>query len=92
MKRSKPEPDIFLEACRRLRSEPKKCYVIEDSYNGIRAAHAAGMHPIMVPDLMEPTEEMQGLAETILGSLYDVIGYLEPFLPGCITIENGYQI
>ena len=77
--RSKPEPDIFLEACRRLRSEPKKCYVIEDSYNGIRAAHAAGMHPIMVPDLMEPTEEMQGLAETILGSLYDVIGYLEPF-------------
>ena len=92
VKRSKPEPDIFLEACRRLRSEPKKCYVIEDSYNGIRAAHAAGMHPIMVPDLMEPTEEMQGLAETILGSLYDVIGYLEPFLPGCITSENGYQI
>ena len=76
VKRSKPEPDIFLEACRRLESEPERCYVIEDSYNGIRAAHAAGMHPIMVPDLMEPTEEMRGLAEKIFESLYDVMEYL----------------
>ena len=77
VKRSKPEPDIFLEACRRLRSEPKKCYVIEDSYNGIRAAHAAGMHPIMVPDLMEVTEEMKSLAEEILGSLCAVQEFLQ---------------
>lgn len=76
VKRSKPEPDIFLEACRRLESEPERCYVIEDSYNGIRAAHAAGMHPIMVPDLMEPTEEMRRLAEKIFESLYDVMEYL----------------
>lgn len=61
VKHSKPEPDIFLEACGRLESKPENCYVIEDSYNGIRAAHAAGMHPIMVPDLMEPTEEMKSL-------------------------------
>ena len=79
VKRSKPEPDIFLEAGRRLGAEPKRCYVIEDSYNGIRAAQAAGMHPIMVPDLMEPTEEMRGLTEEIFESLYDVIGYLESF-------------
>lgn len=76
VKRSKPEPDIFLEACKRLESEPERCYVIEDSYNGIRAARAAGMHPIMVPDLMEPTEEMRGLAEKIFESLYDVMEYL----------------
>ena len=50
--------------------------MIEDSYNGIRAAHAAGMHPIMVPDLMEPTEEMRRLAEKIFESLYDVMEYL----------------
>ena len=43
--------------------------MIEDSHNGIRAAYAAGMHPIMVPDLMEVTEEMKSLAEEILGSL-----------------------
>ena len=76
VKRSKPEPDIFLEACRHLGVEPEKCYVIEDSYNGIRAAHAAGMHPIMVPDLMEPTEEMNTLAEEILESLDEVRRFL----------------
>ena len=76
VKRSKPEPDIFLEACRRLGAEPERCYVIEDSYNGIRAAHAAGMHPIMVPDLMEPTEEMYTLAEEILESLDEVRRFL----------------
>lgn len=76
VKHSKPEPDIFLEACRRLGSKAENCYVIEDSYNGIRAAHAAGMHPIMVPDLKEPTEEMWLLAEKILGSLYEVEEYI----------------
>ena len=80
MKRSKPEPDIFLEACSRLGSEPEKCYVIEDSYNGIRAAHAAGMHPIMVPDLMEATEEMRGLAEVVLESLKDVRKYFDKII------------
>lgn len=77
VKHSKPEPDIFLEACGRLESKPENCYVIEDSYNGIRAAHAAGMHPIMVPDLMEPTEEMKSLAEQILESLCAVQEFLQ---------------
>ena len=77
VERSKPEPDIFLEACRRLGSKPENCYVIEDSYNGIRAAHAAGMHPIIVPDLKEPTEEMRVLAEKILRSLYEVKEYIK---------------
>ena len=77
VERSKPEPDIFLEACRRLDARPENCYVIEDSHNGIRAAYAAGMHPIMVPDLMEVTEEMKELAEEIFGSLYEVVEFLE---------------
>ena len=77
VERSKPEPDIFLEACRRLGTRPENCYVIEDSHNGIRAAYAAGMHPIMVPDLMEVTEEMKSLAEEILGSLCAVQEFLQ---------------
>lgn len=77
VERSKPEPDIFLEVCRRLGARPEKCYVIEDSHNGIRAAYAAGMHPIMVPDLMEVTEEMKSLAEEILGSLCAVQEFLQ---------------
>lgn len=40
---SKPAPDIFLEAARRVGAEPTKCLVIEDSQNGVRAARAAKM-------------------------------------------------
>ncbi len=41
--KSKPEPDVFLLAARRLNISPENCLVIEDSANGIRAAHLAGM-------------------------------------------------
>lgn len=75
--RSKPEPDIFLKACECLGILPQKAYGVEDSYNGIRSAHAAGLRPIMVPDLCPPTEEMECLSETILPSLLDVKEYLE---------------
>ncbi len=74
---SKPHPEIFLTAAERLAADPADCYVIEDSYNGIRAAHAAGMHPIMVPDILQPDEEISGLAEVVLPSLNEVIVYLE---------------
>ena len=77
LKASKPEPDIFLEACRRLGTRPENCYVIEDSHNGIRAAYAAGMHPIMVPDLSAPTMEMEELSDCILPSLHEVQQYFE---------------
>lgn len=77
VKRSKPAPDIYLEACRRLMVKPECCYGIEDSYNGIRALKSAGIHPLMVPDLAEPTEEMEMLAECILPSLHEVKAYLK---------------
>lgn len=77
VKRSKPEPDIFLEACRRLGARAENCYVIEDSYNGIRAAYAAGMHPVMIPDLAQPTEEMERLAECILPNLMEMVKFLK---------------
>ncbi|MBR3504891.1 MAG: HAD family phosphatase [Clostridia bacterium] len=74
--RSKPAPDIFLLAARRLGVEPARCFVIEDSYNGIRAARAAGMRPIMVPDLLAPDGEMRETAEAILPSLDAARDYL----------------
>lgn len=74
--RSKPAPDIFLKACEELNVSPSGSYAIEDSYNGIRAAHAGGLHPIMVPDLLPADEEMQSLAEIILPNLTSVIEYL----------------
>ena len=80
IKKSKPEPDIFLAAAGELGFAPEKCYVLEDSYNGIRAASAAGMHPIMIPDLLEPTEEMRRLAEYICDTLYEAEEYLKGVL------------
>lgn len=74
--RSKPAPDIFLKACEELNVSPSDSYAIEDSYNGIRAAHAGGLHPIMVPDLLPADEEMQSLAEIVLPSLTSVMEYL----------------
>ena len=75
---SKPEPDIFLRAMEVLgrQLKPENCFVIEDSFNGIRAAHAAGMRPIMVPDLLQPTDEIRGMAEQVLPDLYAVKTYL----------------
>lgn len=73
--RSKPEPDIFLLACEKIEVEPERAYAIEDSYNGIRAAHAGNLRPIMVPDLLPSNEEMEGLAETVLSNLIDVAEY-----------------
>lgn len=75
VERSKPAPDIFLMACERLGAVPEETYVIEDSYNGIRAASAANMIAIMVPDLVEPTEEIRKLASEIFPSLVEVKEY-----------------
>lgn len=73
---SKPEPDIFLAAANKLGVPQSSCYVLEDSYNGIKAAAAAHMHPIMIPDLLPPNEEMQRIAEVILTSLHEAVLYL----------------
>ena len=73
---SKPHPEIFQKACEELAVAPESEIAIEDSYNGIRSAHAAGMRPIMVPDMAEPNDEMKRLSEAILPSLTAVIDYL----------------
>ena len=75
--RSKPEPDIFLAAAAALQAEPKCCYVLEDSHNGIRAAYRAGMHPVMVPDMQQPTEEIRGIAEAVVENLLAALEYLQ---------------
>ena len=71
--RSKPAPDIFLKATELLKVEPGECLVIEDSYNGIKAAYAAGIPVVMVPDLLPPTEEMKEKTVAILPSLLSLV-------------------
>ena len=77
VKNSKPQPDVFLRAAEELNVDAADCYIIEDSYNGVRAARKAGGTVFMVPDLLEPTEEMRSLADRIFGSLLDVKKYLQ---------------
>lgn len=60
--RGKPNPDPFLTAAKKLGIAPAHCLVLEDSFNGIRAAHAAEMRVIMVPDLLDPTDDIRSLA------------------------------
>ena len=78
VERGKPHPDIFLAAAGRLREEAGRCLVLEDSEPGVRAALAAGMTPIMVPDLHAPSDDLVALAPLVLGSLAEVAAHLAP--------------
>jgi HAD superfamily hydrolase (TIGR01509 family) len=70
VQRGKPAPDVFLEVARRLDIAPEQCAAIEDSGNGIRAAHAAGMRVIAIPSRRyPPPPEALVLANVILESL-----------------------
>lgn len=73
MPRSKPAPDIFLEAARRLGCAPADCYVFEDGPNGVRAGVAAGCATVMVPDLTLPTDELRAVCAAVCDSLLHVV-------------------
>ena len=75
--RGKPDPDPFLVAAQRLGVEPASCLALEDSHNGVRAAHAAGMMTIMVPDLLEATTEIAVLCTAVADTLHDVRALFE---------------
>ena len=71
--RGKPAPDVYLEAARRLGVEAEACAAIEDSSNGIRSAHAAGMGVIAVPNRdYPPGDDALALAEQVLDSLAEL--------------------
>jgi HAD superfamily hydrolase (TIGR01509 family) len=70
--RGKPYPDLFLRAGQLLDTSPGDCLALEDSYNGVRAAHAAHMPVVMVPDLLVPTDEMREKAIAVLPDLHAV--------------------
>ena len=75
--RSKPDPAIYLEACRRLGVDPRRSAGIEDSFAGVRAVKAAGMLTIMVPDILQPDEATREAAEYVAPSMAEVRRYLE---------------
>ena len=75
VKVSKPDPEIYRIACEMMKVNPTEAFAIEDSYNGIRSAYAAGMRPIMVPDMVPADDEMLELSEAVVEDLLKVIEY-----------------
>ena len=71
--RGKPAPDVYLEAARRLGVDPARTAAVEDSHNGIRAAKAAGMCVLAIPNShFPPGAGALGEANTVLGSLAEL--------------------
>ena len=68
----KPAPDLFLQAAAGLGVDPGLCLVVEDSPNGVLAAHAAGTRIFLIPDRIEPTPEITAMCDAVLDTLLDV--------------------
>ena len=72
----KPAPDIYLLAAERLGVDPADCVGVEDSPNGVRSICAAGMRAVMIPDMVEPTEEIRALLWKECHDLSELISLL----------------
>lgn len=79
VRHSKPDPECFLMSAAALGVEPADCLVLEDSANGLRAAHNAGMQSICIPDLALPDQDALASAAGILRDLDEVITALNTY-------------
>jgi HAD superfamily hydrolase (TIGR01509 family) len=73
----KPAPEPFLTSAARLGVDPLSCWALEDSPNGIRSAHDAGMEAIMIPDLLAPDADTVSLCCHIGSSLHEIVILIE---------------
>lgn len=77
IKKSKPAPDIYLQAAKQLGANPARCIGVEDSINGVKAVRAAGMISVMVPDLIPFTKELHPYVDHCLPTLKEIIPLLD---------------
>lgn len=70
---SKPDPEIYLMACKSLGLNPAECIAVEDSFNGIKSAHAAGMKCCMIPDKVQPTQEIKAMCDWVFTDLREFV-------------------
>lgn len=79
----KPAPDVYLEAARRIGVDPTACAAVEDSTNGLRSAHAAGMVVIATPNhAFPPAPDALALATVVVDGIRDVTPELVASLAG----------
>ena len=74
--RGKPHPDLFLSAAKALGIDPSHSLVFEDAHTGVRAAKAANMHVLLIPDMLPSTPEIEDLATYVCKSLIDAQKWL----------------
>lgn len=74
---SKPSPDIYLRAAESLRVEPAHCLAMEDSPNGVRAAVAAGMQVVQIPDQLQPDADLLLLGHQVFPCIDQVMQLLD---------------
>ena len=84
-KKSKPEPDIYIEACRQLKVDPSKAIALEDAINGIRSAHGAGMNPVMIPDIVQDTSKVDDI---LFGKCESLLEFAEILQGVTLDIEE----
>ncbi len=76
---SKPAPDIFIEAAKRLNSKASECLVLEDSKFGTMAAYRAKMPHVYIEDMIKADEEMELYIDKRCDSLLDVIEIIQSY-------------
>ena len=74
--KGKPNPEMYLTACERLREKPGDCLALEDSDNGVISAFEAGLTVIQIPDLVEPSAKVKALGHKVMQSLEEVLALL----------------
>jgi HAD superfamily hydrolase (TIGR01509 family) len=77
VERGKPDPEIYLTACKKLGLRPEECLSIEDSTPGLLSACRAGLEVVMIPDIAKTDERLDEYTFAVLASLHDVGEYLE---------------
>ena len=75
--RSKPDPEIYQIACRKLGFAPQECMALEDSRNGAWSAHNAGCKTVMIPDMWQPDADTEAILHSKLDRLDQVIQLLK---------------
>lgn len=74
--RGKPDPQVYKKACSLIGIMPEEALAVEDAPNGLKSAHDAGCHVVMIPDLTAPTEEDLALIDAWYPSLPDLMDAL----------------